>query len=105
MHVRHVLGLLALLTAAPVAVAACAGPVDSTPDEGADEASATPSEPEPIGEVAQALVCECSVTNDWCATIYGSGHCAIGFTACTKTPKYGCGTLGLYPCTGWCVRP
>ena len=94
MHTRHLVVVALLALVGPVIVIGCAAPVESDSDPG-----------EPIGEAQQPLVCECSVSNDWCATIYGSGHCVLGFGGCTKTPKYGCGTLGLYPCTGWCVRP
>jgi hypothetical protein len=104
MQVRY-LAAITLLVACGTLAPACVATVDSTPADEPDEPGANMAPSEPIGEAAQALVCECSVINDWCATVYGSGHCVIGFNACTKTPKFGCGTLGLYPCTGWCVRP
>lgn len=100
MHPRH-LAAITLLAVGGALAPACVGTVDSTlPDE--PEANMTPDED--IGEAAQALVCQCSVVNDWCASTLG-GHCVAGFNSCIRTPKYGCGTLGLYPCTGWCVRP
>jgi hypothetical protein len=84
---------------------ACMGTVDSASEETAEPVeNMTPNE-EPVGEAAQGLaVCECSTASDFCSWTVG-GKCVAGFTKCTPTPKWGCGAGGLYPCTGWCVRP
>lgn len=104
MHARY-LAAATLLVAGGALAPACVATVDSTDSTPPDEPGANMTPAEPTGEAAQALQCECTTANDWCATVYGRGHCVVGFNSCTKTQKFGCGTLGLYPCTGWCVRP
>jgi hypothetical protein len=103
MHARYPIVVALLGLVGPVLAASCVAPMDSSSDEGAGGANMTPND-EPVGEAAQEIaVCECSIQSDFCSWTVG-GKCVVGFNACSKTVKYGCGFAGAYPCVGWCVR-
>lgn len=44
--------------------------------------------------------CPCSTSSDWCTS---PAKCKYQYWSCTITP-FGCGSVGVYSCNGWCIQ-